>query len=103
MQTRKNLGLLGKGLRFPFYSFFFIFQGDFTLYVFLMIKMLFLLRSPRCQATVNFTITSLPNDDFFDWTKFKTLTEDNFIIAKIMISVFGRVENIVGKGENTGY
>ena len=35
-------------------------------------------------------------------TKFKAFADNNFIVAKIMISVFDRAENIVGKGENAG-
>ena len=40
---------------------------------------------------------------FFEWTKFKAFADDKLNVAKIMISVFDRVENIVGKGENAGY
>ena len=46
---------------------------------------------------------SLPNDEFLDRTKFKAFTDDIFMIAKEMISVIDRVENIVGKGENGSY
>ena len=40
---------------------------------------------------------------FLDWMKFKAFADDKSNSAKIMISVFNRVENIVGKGENAGY
>ena len=30
------------------------------------------------------------------------MADDKFIVAKMMISVFDRIENIVGKGENAG-
>ena len=36
-------------------------------------------------------------------SKFKANTDDNFGVAEIMGIVLGRVENIVGKGENAGY
>ena len=44
-----------------------------------------------------------PNGTFFRWTKFKAFADDAFGVAKLIISVFYRVENIVGKGENAGY
>ena len=50
-----------------------------------------------------YIISSLPNDNFLDWTKFKAFADDNLNVAKRMISVYDRVENIVGKGENAGY
>ena len=40
---------------------------------------------------------------FFDWTKFKPFADDKLNVAKIMVSVYDRVENIMGKGENAGY
>ena len=39
----------------------------------------------------------------FDWTKFKANANAKLNVAKMMISVFDRVENIVEKGENAGY
>ena len=36
-------------------------------------------------------------------TKFKAFAENKLNVAKIFISVFDRVENIVGKGENAGH
>ena len=36
-------------------------------------------------------------------TKFKAFANDNFNIAKMMISLYDRVENTEGKGENAGY
>ena len=43
------------------------------------------------------------DENFLDWTKFKAFSEEKLNVAKIMISVFDRVENIVRKGENAGY
>ena len=50
-------------------------------------------------------MNSLPNNIFLDWSKLKALADDNLKIkvAKIMISLLDRVENIVEKGENAGY
>ena len=38
-----------------------------------------------------------------DWTKFKAFADDKLNAVKEIISVFHRVENIEGKGENAGY
>ena len=46
---------------------------------------------------------SLPNDSFLDWSKFKAFTDDKLNLAEKLKFVFGRVENIAGKGENAGY
>ena len=48
-------------------------------------------------------INSLPNGTILDWTKFKAFANDKLNVAKIMISVLDRAENIVGKGDNAGY
>ena len=48
-------------------------------------------------------LTLLPDDNHKDWTKFKAVADDKFNVARIMISVFDQVENIVGKGENAEY
>ena len=52
-------------------------------------------------------VKSLPNNNFLDCTKFKAFKAfaDNILlrVAKILISVYDRVENIVGNGENAGY
>ena len=48
-------------------------------------------------------LNSLPNDKFLDRTKFKAFADDKFKIAKIMIYVFHRVENLEGKVETAFY
>ena len=48
-------------------------------------------------------INSLPNNKILDWTKLKAFADDKLDIAKTMTSVYDRVENIVGKGENASY
>ena len=47
-------------------------------------------------------LSSLPNDKTLALTKLKAFADDNFNVAKMMISVSNRVENIVGKGEFAG-
>ena len=53
-------------------------------------------------AIVILSFNPLPNDKILDMTKLKALTDDKWNVAKMTISVFDRVENTVGKGENAG-
>ena len=46
---------------------------------------------------------SLPNDKITERSKFKAFADDKIKVAKMIIFVFDRVENNVGKGENAGY
>ena len=46
---------------------------------------------------------ALPNDRILNMTKLKSLADDKLKVSKMRISLFDRVENAVGKGENTGY
>ena len=48
-------------------------------------------------------LNCLANDKCLDWTKFKEFADDKTNIDKRLISVFARVENIAGKGENGGH
>ena len=50
-----------------------------------------------------FLLTLFPNNQILDVTKLKAIAENKINVAPMMISVFGRVENIVGKGEYAGY
>ena len=50
-----------------------------------------------------FHFNSLPNDKFLDWSKLKVFADDKIEMAEKLKIVLGRVENIVGKGENAGY
>ena len=45
----------------------------------------------------------LPNDKILGVTKLKTFADDKLKVARMMIFLIDRVENIVGKGENAGY
>ena len=60
---------------------------------------------PQCfQKALSFHhCNSLPNDKILDLSKFKAFADDTRNVAKMMIYVFDRAENIVGKGENAGY
>ena len=46
---------------------------------------------------------TLPNDKFVDWSKLKAFADDKLKETKRLKIVLGRVEKIVGKGENAGY
>ena len=48
-------------------------------------------------------VKSLPNDKILDVTRLRAFADDKIDLAQMMISVFDKVENIVGKGENAGY
>ena len=41
---------------------------------------------------------SFPHDKILDQTKLKAFADDKLNVTKMIISVFDRVENIVGKG-----
>ena len=43
------------------------------------------------------------NDKILDWSKLKAFTDNKINVTKILKFVLGRVENILGKGENAGY
>ena len=47
-------------------------------------------------------IDPLPNDKIFDTTKLKVFEDDKLNIAKMTFSLFDRIENTVGRGENAG-
>ena len=44
-------------------------------------------------------INPFPHDKILDQTKLKAFAHDKLNVTKMIISVFDRVENIVGKGE----
>ena len=47
--------------------------------------------------------TSLLNNKFLDWSKLKALADAKINMTEKLKFVLGRVENILGKGENAGY
>ena len=48
-------------------------------------------------------VNSFPNDKMSDMTKLEAFADTKINVAEMMISVFDKVENIVGTGENAGY
>ena len=51
-------------------------------------------------SNLTYLFNSLPNDKILDWSKLKAFADDKIKVLRMMIFVFHRVENIVGKGEN---
>ena len=49
------------------------------------------------------TFNPLPYNNIWDATKLKAIADDKSNIDKMTISLFDRVENSVGKGENADY
>ena len=50
-----------------------------------------------------FLFNSLPNDKISDYSKFKAFTDYKVNVNKKLKFGLGRVEKIIGKGENAGY
>ena len=48
-------------------------------------------------------INTLPKSKILDKTKLKAFTDDKINVAKMMISLSDRAENIMGKGKNVCY
>ena len=51
----------------------------------------------------HYSVNSLPNEEIFDWSKLKAFADDKINMNEKYKFGLGRVENIVGKGENAGY
>ena len=49
------------------------------------------------------SLNPLPDDKILDWSKLKAFADDKINVAEKLDFVLGRIENIVGKGENAGY
>ena len=48
-------------------------------------------------------MSSLPNNKVLDWSKFGVFADDKINVTEKLKFVEGRIENIVGKGENAGF
>ena len=68
---------------------------------------------PRCFQKVCFLgaskgvivwewVNCLSNDNVLDWSNFREFADDKIYDAKKLKLVLGKVENIMGKGENAG-
>ena len=49
-----------------------------------------------------YQINSLPNDKILDWSKLKAFADDKINVNEVLKIGLGKVENVVGKGENAG-
>ena len=70
----------------------------FHLHLFCRLQMLSIWTSLEFCCLVN-SFNPLPDNKIFDWSKLKSFADDKLNVTKMIISVFDRVENIVGKGE----
>ena len=52
---------------------------------------------------LNHEVKSLPYHKMLDWSKLKGFCRQHIKIIKMMISIFDRVENTVGKRENAAF
>ena len=50
-----------------------------------------------------YLFNSLPNDKILDWSKLKAFADDKINVTVKLKFSLGRVENIVGNGENAAY
>ena len=57
----------------------------------------------QTERSSKITFNFLPNDKILDWSKLKAFADDNVNLTQKWKFHLGRVENIVGKGENAGY
>ena len=57
----------------------------------------------QMETTYLMLVNPLPNDKFLHWSKLKAFADNKIIETEKLKFVFGRVDNIVGKGENAGY
>ena len=48
-------------------------------------------------------LNSLPNNKILDLSKLEAFADDNLNVYQKLKFALGRVENIVGKGENAGF
>ena len=55
-----------------------------------------------CILSLKRFINSLPNDKIVDLAKLKDFADDKTNMTYKLIFVLGKVENIVGRGENDG-
>ena len=86
-----------------FHNVFYPSQKEFLLlsYIFLLSANAFSLDQSKNLAFGG--VISLPNDKFIDWSKLKAFADDKIKMIKKLKFYFGKVENIVGKGEIAGY
>ena len=52
---------------------------------------------------IQHNINSLPHDRLSDWSELKAFADGKINVLKMMIFVFDKVANIVGKEEHAGY
>ena len=51
----------------------------------------------------HFLFNTFPNEKYLDWSKPKAFADKKINTTEKMKFVYGRVQHVVGKGENAGY
>ena len=60
--------------------------------------------SSALEMATSFNIfNALPIDIFLNWSKFKVFADNKINLTQTLNFVLGRVENILGKGEDAAY
>ena len=94
----------------PFYLFKYVLTcisllngfGEISLcYIIIPLRVLYIVC--LLQRHCNYSLTCLPDDTFLDWSKLVAFVDDKVNATQNLKFVLGRVDNIVGKGENGGY
>ena len=56
-----------------------------------------------CGNGLIYTINSFPNNKILDWSNLEAFADGQIIVREKLKFVWGRVEKVVGKGENAIY
>ena len=62
-----------------------------------------MLSNSKCETLLFCTVHSLPNNKILDWSELKAFADEKISVNEKLEFGLGRVENIVGKGENADY
>ena len=57
----------------------------------------------QCFISACLNINSLPNDKIVDWFNLKASADDKIRVTEKLKFVLGRIESIMGKGENAPF
>ena len=77
-------------------------KGEIACYEQFLLFSQYSLRTCKNQGLFGNGLT-LQNDKILDWPILKVSADDNLNVTKMMISLYDKVGNIVGKGENASY
>ena len=102
-QGRQKVSLCGNGLT-VFTTVFQLYHGSQCTYPYFPgVLLTSTLHNIISKPLAAFPLNCFPSDKISDWSNLKALADDKIKVLNMMIFVFGRVEDIVEKGENGGY